>query len=109
VPPPQQTRQAKIPHNLSSSVKFENVKRMRRRRIAGVLTELSIVAVSTSQRWREPWEGTASAFGPISKLVEATKAKEQEKGLPPHCHPAILSGSQYAARANSMYGMNSAN
>ena len=88
------------------------MERTRKRRIAATLTVLGTVAVSTYQRRFKVWNGTASAFGPISKRVEGGKRKgvgEKEKNRPPHCHPVIISGSQYAARANSMYGTNSSN
>ena len=69
-----------------------------------MLTELDAIPISSSQSRQEAGKSIAGAFALIDKPAEARRCKK--KDLPPHCHPATLFESQYAARANSIYGVN---
>ena len=75
---------------------------MRPCEIEAMLTELSTVPISSSHIHHKIWNSVAGIFVPINNPVTASRYRRQDK--PPHFHPVILLGSQYAARANSMYG-----
>jgi len=71
-----------------------------------MLTELDAIPIPSSQSRQEARKSIAGAFALIDKQTEAQRCKR--KDLPPHFHPTILLESQYAARANSIYGVNPA-
>jgi hypothetical protein len=71
-----------------------------------MLTELDITPIPSGHSRQEARKSIAGGFAPIDKQTAAQKCKR--KDLPPQFHPTILLGSQYAARANSIYGENPA-
>ena len=76
---------------------------MRFRKIEAMLTELSTVPISTSQSRHKARKSITGTFVTINNTAKASRRGIKDKL--PHFHPAILLESQYAARANSMYGV----
>jgi hypothetical protein len=70
-----------------------------------MLTILTIVRISSNQSRIEAGNSAAGLFVPINKLEKPHKNIKKQKDKPPHSHSRIVLGSQYAARANWMYGV----